>query len=490
MLERSRRLIAGTLGLVTICAASPKLVAEFGRDRTISLFNIHTKETLTVQYMKGGKHIPDALEKINWSLRDWRKDEATKMDPALVDLIWEIHAELGSKEPVHIISGYRSRATNELLRSTVGGQASESRHILGKAADVHFPDIPLKLLRYSALIREKGGVGYYPTSAIPFVHIDTDQVRHWPRLPKYELALLFPQGATRHVAADGSSITRDDVKVAQGKFRELAVQVAEYHDMRKQALSGATMVASAGDATPRPGAGTQVAALTPAPKRQPVPPALVAEPKLTDRPSRFTPRPSDDDRSKLSQMVALAAMPQLVAPPQLAQRRKPAAPPESVAGPGLPPTGLLATNMKPQREPARVAAVDTSVTASAAAPRLTDGGRFGWGNGWATAPAFDEEHPEELSYRPFPLAPLLTASASHNDPVFSRLVHHDVAKTLDLVDQPSSVPPLKLRPAQQAAQLMWAQQFKGEAVSTATLDEISASANGGLARRKVKTSAR
>ena len=81
-------------------------------------------------------------------LRDWRRNEATKMDPELIDLLWEVHSELGSAEPIHIISGYRSRGTNDLLRKTVGGQAKESRHILGKAADVHFPDVPVKALRY------------------------------------------------------------------------------------------------------------------------------------------------------------------------------------------------------------------------------------------------------------------------------------------------------------------------------------------------------
>ena len=66
------------------------------------------------------------------------------MDPELIDLLWEMHGELGSQEPIHIISGYRSRSTNDMLRKTVGGQASESRHILGKAADVQFPDVPLQ----------------------------------------------------------------------------------------------------------------------------------------------------------------------------------------------------------------------------------------------------------------------------------------------------------------------------------------------------------
>ena len=99
-----------------------------------------------------------------------------------------------------------------MLRKTVGGQASESRHILGKAADVHFPDIPIRQLRYSALIHERGGVGYYPTSAIPFVHIDTDRVRAWPRLPRTELALLFPSGRTQHIPDDGEPISKEDVR--------------------------------------------------------------------------------------------------------------------------------------------------------------------------------------------------------------------------------------------------------------------------------------
>ena len=178
--------------------------------------------------MKAGKHVPEAMEKINWMLRDWRKDETTRMDPDLIDLMWEIHNELGSAEPIHIISGYRSKGTNEMLRRTVGGQASQSRHILGQAADMHFPDVPIKKLRYSALIRERGGVGYYPTSAIPFVHIDTDRVRAWPRLPRNELALLFPNGRTQHLPEDGDPISMDDVKRARAANTELAPQIAEY----------------------------------------------------------------------------------------------------------------------------------------------------------------------------------------------------------------------------------------------------------------------
>ena len=202
MKSRYAALIGAIVAFASVLAAVPHRIAADSQ-RTISFYNIHNQETLVSTYKKDGKYLPAEMEKINWILRDWRRNEATRMDPELIDLLWEVHSELGSREPIHIISGYRSRGTNDMLRKSVGGQAKESRHILGKAADVHFPDVPVKNLRYSALIREKGGVGYYPTSAIPFVHMDIDRVRAWPRLPRAELALLFPRGSSQHVPADG-----------------------------------------------------------------------------------------------------------------------------------------------------------------------------------------------------------------------------------------------------------------------------------------------
>ena len=241
--EGRRDVKVWTRGLIAACAVAAlaliagraALQADDPAGRIIALYNIHTKESLSVEYRRNGKLLPDAMKQINWLMRDWRRDEATEMDPRLIDLLWEVHTERGSREPIHIISAFRSRTTNDMLRKTVGGQASESRHILGKAADVHFPDVPLKQIRYSALIRERGGVGYYPTSATPFVHIDTDAVRHWPRLPRYELALLFPNGATRHHPADGGAISRDDIKIARAKHQGLAMQVAEFFSLRSAA---------------------------------------------------------------------------------------------------------------------------------------------------------------------------------------------------------------------------------------------------------------
>ena len=95
----------GFVAAITVAALAlgsvGALTADSARDRTISFYAVNTKETLTVQYMKNGKRIPEAMQKINWILRDWRKDEKTSMDPALIDLVWEVHEELGSHEPVH-----------------------------------------------------------------------------------------------------------------------------------------------------------------------------------------------------------------------------------------------------------------------------------------------------------------------------------------------------------------------------------------------------
>jgi uncharacterized protein YcbK (DUF882 family) len=492
------------MALMAVVGASD-ITASYGKSRTIALYNIHSKETLSILYKKDGQYIPAAMEKINWIMRDWRKDETTKMDPALIDLLFEMHTELGSKEPIHIISAFRSRGTNDMLRKTVGGQASESRHIVGQAADVHFPDVPLKNLRYSALIREKGGVGYYPTSALPFVHVDTDRVRHWPRLPRYELALLFPNGKTQHQPADGDAITMDDVRIAQSKHRELAVQVAEFQTLRttsQQPIAVAALeppktrapapiaasIAAAPPVEPRP--EQRVAALTPPRAASPLPTLqLVESPRVVDRPSQLTavPRPSESDRKKLTELAAFASaasFPQLVIGPAPAARRPTEAPQlANLTGAG-PTAAVLPRTTAPAAPAPRVAAVDPRVS-NAGPPRMSD---ISIGSGFVQAPAFDEEHPEELSYRPFPIAPLLTLTASADDPALVRMQHPDVAKTLELLDTASGMPPMRLRPGQQVAQIMWAQQFKGEAVNLNAMTEDPSSARSGLQNRKVSTS--
>jgi len=189
-----------------------------GIERTLTFYNIHTKETETITYKRDGEFLPEGMKQINHIMRDWRREEPTDMDPGLIDTIWEIYQELGSQEPIHLVSGYRSKKTNERLRRRGGGQARKSQHILGKAADIHLPDVPVKKLRNSALVREVGGVGYYPKSGLPFVHVDTGRVRHWPKIRRQELAALFPDGKSQHVPSDGRPITSRDSRIALAKL--------------------------------------------------------------------------------------------------------------------------------------------------------------------------------------------------------------------------------------------------------------------------------
>ena len=130
------------------------------------------------------------------------------MDPQEIDLLWEVYQEVGAKEPIYIICGYRSPGTNEMLRgrSKRSGVARHSQHTLGKAIDFYIPGVPLDKLRDTAMRLQGGGVGYYPTSGSPFVHLDVGNVRAWPRMTREQLVKLFPDGRTVHLPTDGTPL--------------------------------------------------------------------------------------------------------------------------------------------------------------------------------------------------------------------------------------------------------------------------------------------
>jgi uncharacterized protein YcbK (DUF882 family) len=177
-----------------------------GDTRTISLHHVHTDESLTITFKKNGQYDEEALKKINWIMRDWRKNEATTMDREEIDLLWQVYQEIGAKEPIEIICGYRSPATNNMLRSRSKGVARNSQHTLGKAIDFYIPGVPLETLRATAMRLQGGGVGYYPTSGSPFVHLDVGNVRAWPRMTREQLVKLFPDGRTVHLPTDGTPL--------------------------------------------------------------------------------------------------------------------------------------------------------------------------------------------------------------------------------------------------------------------------------------------
>ncbi len=177
-------------------------IAE-GDTRTLSFHHVNTNEDITVTFKRDGRYDEAALKKLDWFMRDWRKEKATHMDPHLIDLLWQVYREVGATQPIDIICGYRSPGTNALLRARSKGVAEYSQHINGKAIDFFIPGVPLAKLRAVGLKLQDGGVGFYPTSGSPFVHMDTASIRHWPNISREQLAKIFPDGRTVHIPADG-----------------------------------------------------------------------------------------------------------------------------------------------------------------------------------------------------------------------------------------------------------------------------------------------
>jgi uncharacterized protein YcbK (DUF882 family) len=174
--------------------------------RTLSFHHTHSEEDLTVTFKRDGRYDEEALKQLNHYLRDWRSQEQTTMDRRLFDILWEVYRDVDGKKPIQIISSYRSPATNAMLRRRSSGVARFSQHMLGHAMDFFIPDVPLEQIRFAGLRLQRGGVGFYPTSGSPFVHLDTGSIRHWPRMTHDQLARVFPDGRTVHVPSDGNPL--------------------------------------------------------------------------------------------------------------------------------------------------------------------------------------------------------------------------------------------------------------------------------------------
>ena len=189
--------------LLLMGAGSVHDATALNETRTLSFHHTHSEEDLTVTFKRDGRYDEEALKQLNHYLRDWRTQDETVMDRHLFDILWEVYRDVDGKQPVQIISSYRSPATNAMLRRRSSGVARFSQHMLGHAMDFFIPGVPLEQIRYAGLRLQRGGVGFYPTSGSPFVHLDTGSIRHWPRMNHDQLAKVFPDGRTVHVPTDG-----------------------------------------------------------------------------------------------------------------------------------------------------------------------------------------------------------------------------------------------------------------------------------------------
>lgn len=171
------RMSAAAAAAAAIAPLAPLSAYAATNRRTLHLYNAHSLVHIKEEYWVDGWYNPDVLAKFNHFLRDWRSDEVREMDPKLLDILNALQRRGGSGQPIHVVCGYRSRATNAMLARRSRGVARNSLHIQGQAADIFMPNTSLASLRSNAVALEAGGVGYYPRSN--FIHVDTGDIRTW-----------------------------------------------------------------------------------------------------------------------------------------------------------------------------------------------------------------------------------------------------------------------------------------------------------------------
>ena len=145
--------------------------------RTLKFVHTHTGEKLSTCYSAGGRYQSQGLVQVDRFLRDFRTGDIHPIDPALLDVLYDLQVAADRDATFEVISAYRSPRTNQQLRSKSAGVAERSLHMDGKAIDVRVTGFPTKKARDLALTLRRGGVGFYASS--DFVHLDTGRVRSW-----------------------------------------------------------------------------------------------------------------------------------------------------------------------------------------------------------------------------------------------------------------------------------------------------------------------
>ena len=178
----SRRALLGAFAASTVAAAPVAanafgLLRGAGDIRKIAMYNGRTGESIDMVYWINGDYIRPALEEINFFMRDWRRDEVYQIDTRTIDVMAAAHNLLETNEPYTLLSGYRSPATNAMLRANSRGVARNSRHMQGEAADLRLSSRSVNQVARAAAACEAGGVGRY--SGSNFVHMDCGPVRTW-----------------------------------------------------------------------------------------------------------------------------------------------------------------------------------------------------------------------------------------------------------------------------------------------------------------------
>ncbi|WP_202299881.1 DUF882 domain-containing protein [Mesorhizobium sp. 131-2-1] len=372
-----RWLAAVIFAFCFLAAAATGASAEV---RSLKLYHLHTHEKAEIVYKRNGRYDPEGLRKINIILRDWRRNEPTKMDPRLLDLVWEAYRQSGATDYIQVVCGYRSPATNSMLRSRSRGVAEKSQHMLGKAMDFYIPGVPLKKLRNIGLKMQGGGVGYYPSSGSPFVHMDVGNVRHWPGISRQELVGLFPNGKTLHVPSDGRPLPGYEQAMAAYKARRGAgtpnIELASAGGSTKR--SGGLLAAWFGGGDDEADDSADVATAAPAPKPKTVKPAMAA--KSSNLPGIAIVSPQDAKRANIPQIADDSddadSQPQQDTPETIIA----ALPPKEVPVPNFAPRPKVDVGQQPENVPFGVADATGTTEQSVATAQAPASVPFGMAN--------------------------------------------------------------------------------------------------------------
>lgn len=188
----SRRTFAGLLlaapALLTACSTRPpKAPVEEEMPplpplpdiRRIVLSHPRSKELVDVIYFHNGSYDKDAMAKINHLLRDRRTGEVGRIDPLLMDFMFDLLLRTGLPPTtvVEVTDGFRSAGTNADLIKVNSNAARESYHLSGRAMDFKVPLLPGAALGEIAKTMQRGGAAYYPSTG--HTHIDTGPNRTW-----------------------------------------------------------------------------------------------------------------------------------------------------------------------------------------------------------------------------------------------------------------------------------------------------------------------
>ena len=145
---------------------------------TIDLKNANTGENLSYFIESQGKHSKFDGLAFDEFCRDWRDDEVIAMDKNLINILVNICEPFVDNQglvKVDVLSGYRTKRTNEKLRSKSRNVAKNSFHLTGRALDFRVPNVSIETLRNTAHKEAPGGLGMYRN----FIHIDTGPTRRW-----------------------------------------------------------------------------------------------------------------------------------------------------------------------------------------------------------------------------------------------------------------------------------------------------------------------